>query len=132
MRSLWLFSLLCLVLVAAAAGAVYRSTASHSCRPTFWELADGKSIDVNVGSNLQLGIKAVLIGCEDDLRQAMGPGTQEQIVSVIEEMLRAETWQAWPKSKEQEFRLTVVTKINSILERPVVQDVYLHSFAAAE
>jgi hypothetical protein len=132
MRTSWLLSLLCLVLAAAAAGAVYQSTASHACRPTFWELADGKSIDVKVGSNLQLGIKAVLIGCEDDMQQAMDSGTQKRIISVIEDVLRSETWQAWPKSKEREFRLAVAAKINAALEMPVVQDVYLHSFSAAE
>lgn len=81
---------------------------------------------------VQFGIKAALIGCDADLQQAIGHEQQMKIVAVIEEMLRIETWQTWPKSKEEEFRLTVTKRINATLGRPVVRDVYLHSFSAAE
>jgi hypothetical protein len=83
-----------------------------------------------VGSR-QFGIKAALIGCEADLRQ-VDRRQEKQVVFVIEKMLRTETWRAWPKSKEKNFRLALVDEINTILGQPVVCDVYLHSFSAAE
>jgi hypothetical protein len=52
--------------------------------------------------------------------------------SVIEEMLRTETWQAWPKSRERGFRLALENEINALLGQPVVRDVHLYSFSAIE
>lgn len=107
----------------------YETRCPKSCHPTFLEINEGKSIDVSVGSR-QFGIKAVLIVCEADLQQV---GTrQEKAVDAVKDMLRIETWQTWPKSKEGDFRLTVAERINSRLGRSVVRDVYLHSFSAAE
>ena len=131
-RISWWLVLLCLVfLITAAVWITPQWSVSRSCQPTFWEVAEGRSIDVHVGSR-QFGIKAVLIGCEADLQRTIDPGRQEQIVSVIEEMLRTETWQAWPKSKEKDFRLAVAEQINALLERPAVCDVCIDSFSAAE
>lgn len=128
--SWWLVLFGLAALITAAVWITPRWPRLGSCRPTFLEVAGGRSIDVHVGSH-QFGIKAALIGCEDDLRQ-IDHRHSAQIVSVISEMLRTETWQAWPKSKDRDFRFSLAEKINILLERPAVRDIYLYSFSAAE
>jgi hypothetical protein len=130
MRNSWWMILLCLGLLIAAVVWITSPGSGARCHPTFREVAEGRSVEVRVGSR-QFGIKAALIGCEADLRQ-VDRKQEEQIVSAIEKMLRAETWRAWPKSKEKSFRLALVNEINTLLGQPVVCDVYLHSFSAAE
>jgi hypothetical protein len=123
--------LLCLVLLAAAVVWIKRPWPElRPCNPTFWEIAEGESIEVRVGAR-RFGIRAALIGCEADLRQ-LDRRQGELIRSVIEEMLRTETWQAWPKSRERGFRLALADEINALLGRPVVRDVHLYSFSAIE
>lgn len=101
------------------------------CLPAFAEVSQGRSIDVRLGSR-QFGVKVVLIGCEEELNRTFEDGQQQAIMAVIGDMLRSEGWQAWPRLKEEEFRRSLVKKINATLKESVVRDVYLHSFSAVE
>jgi hypothetical protein len=100
-----------------------------SCQPSFRKISP-REINVYVGSK-QFGIHAALIGCSGDL-EGINPKEMLVLEEFIRGVLQEENWSIWPRSKDADFRNDLVKKMNSLLGRRAVSDIYLHSFSASE